>query len=258
MKALSELNLEQIRNIKLISFDSDGVLAEKGTEIHQSTSGFYSQQTNIISSITLDKLNRLKKHFHIVINSGRNSLYLAQIYQDILWENVSIISEIGTFIVDHGLLLQTEVLSDYELKTINNIRQELRKLISDSRVEGFEPKQFLTTLHCLSEVPEVAEIVKQIDSENKFYCWWNLEAYDINPSKFTKINALKKLISQKGINPSEVMVVGNGINDRDSVTSNFLNISTDSKNLVSDDYFIDGEHLGGEILIDKLLELLEL
>jgi hydroxymethylpyrimidine pyrophosphatase-like HAD family hydrolase len=257
MKPLSELGLEQINKIKLISFDSDGVLSEKGTEIHQNTTGLYSQQTNLISPVTLDKLNRLKKYISIVINSGRNSQYLSQIYQAILWNNISFISEIGTFIVDNGLVLQTEALSDYELKTINNIRRELGKFIGDPRVEGFEPKQFLTTLHCVSEVPEVVEIVKQNDPENKFYCWWNLEAYDINPSKFTKTNALKKLISQKGINPDEVMVVGNGINDRDSVTSNFLNVSTDSKNLVSDDYFIDGEHLGGEILIDKLLELLE-
>lgn len=258
MKPYSELSLEQINKIKLISFDSDGVLAEKGTEIHQNPTGLYSQQTNLISPSTLDKLNRLKKHFHIVINSGRNSQYLTQIYQAILWGNLSLISEIGTFIVDGGLVLQTESLSDYELMSIVNIRRELGKFIGDPRVEGFEPKQFLTTLHCLSEVPEVTEIVTRNDPENKFYCWWNLEAYDINPSKFTKINALKKLISSKGIDPSEVMVVGNGINDRDSVTSNFLNVSTDSKNLISDDYFIDGEHLGGEKIIDKLLELLEL
>lgn len=256
MKPLIDLTAEQIKKIKLISFDSDGVLAKKGTEIKQNSSGFYSQQTNLISPEVLDKLNILKKRFHVVINSGRNSLYLSQIYQGILWDNVTIISEIGAFLTGNGYLVQTEPVGDYELKAIINIRRELGKLIGDPRVEGFEPKQFLTTLHCLSEVPEVNDIVRRNDPENKFYCWWNLEAYDINPVKFTKINALKKLMELKKINSDEVITVGNGINDRDSVTSQFINITTDPANLITDDFFVESEDIGGLEIINHLLSLI--
>ena len=58
------------------------------------------------------------------------------------------------------------------------------------------------------------------------------------------------------LSPSEVMVVGNGINDRDSVTSQILNVSTNPSNLIADDYSIEGEHLGGELLLDQLLRLI--
>jgi hydroxymethylpyrimidine pyrophosphatase-like HAD family hydrolase len=256
VKPISALSSDEISKIKLISFDSDGVLVKKGTEISQSADGHFSQKTNFVSPSVLEKLILLKKRFHLVINSGRSSLYLSQIYQDILWDNVTFISEIGSFITGGGFMIQTEPLNDYELKTIKNIRAKLSKLIGDHRVKGFEPKQFLTTLHCYSEVPEVAATVKDCDPENKFYCWWNLEAYDINSAKFTKIKALLKFISLIKLNPSEVMVVGNGINDRDSVTKEFLNISTDPSNLAADDYSIEGEHLGGEILLDHLVKLI--
>jgi hydroxymethylpyrimidine pyrophosphatase-like HAD family hydrolase len=256
MKPLSDLTADQIQKIKLISFDSDGVLAKKGTEIKQNLTGYYSQQTNLISPEVLEKLNLLKKRFHLVINSGRNSLFLSQIYQDILWDNVTLISEIGAFLTGNGYLVQTAPVDDYELNAIINIRRELGKLIGDPRVEGFEPKQFLTTLHCSAEVFEVNEIVKKNDPENKFYCWWNLEAYDINPKKFTKVNALRKLMELKNINPDEVITVGNGINDRDSITSQFINISTDPVNLVTDDFAVDGEDLGGLKILDHLLGLM--
>lgn len=255
MKPISDITADQVSQIKLISFDSDGVLVKKGTELSQTPDGSFSQKSNFVSSSVLEKLILLKKYFHIVINSGRNSLYLGQIYQDILWDNVTLISEIGVFLTGRGFHVQTEVLDDYELNTISNIRAKLGKLIGDPRVKGFEPKQFLTTLHCFSEVPEVATIVKDCDPENKFYCWWNLEAYDINPKKFTKIKALLKLISLMKFSPSEIMVVGNGINDRDLVTSQILNISTDPSNLIADDYSIEGEHLGGEALLDHLLKI---
>jgi hydroxymethylpyrimidine pyrophosphatase-like HAD family hydrolase len=83
MRPITELTRDQIKDIKLIAFDSDGVLVKKGTEIVQNN-GYFSQKTNLVDPQILEKLNELKKHFHIVINSGRSSLYLTQIYQDIL------------------------------------------------------------------------------------------------------------------------------------------------------------------------------
>lgn len=255
MGPISEITAIDIKNIKLIAFDSDGVLVKKGTEIIQST-GFYSQKTNIVDPQVITKLNELKKYFHIVINSGRSSFYLTQIYQDILWDNITLISEIGVFLTGGGYMVQTNYLDKYELETTIKIRSELSKLIGNSRVAGFEPKQFLTTLHCHESVPEVDEIVKNCDPENRFYCWWNQEAYDINSKKFTKFLALNKLLSLKNLLPENIITVGNGINDSDLTAKKSINISTDSKNLQTDDYFADGEDLGGLAVINHLLNLI--
>jgi len=257
MQPLSTLTFDKISPIKLISFDSDGVLVKKGTDLTSFPDGSFSQKTNFVSQSVLDKLAILKNHFQIVVNSGRNSLYLTDIYHPILWDNVTLISEIGIFLTGSGFMVQTSPLDSYELSVINSIRADLSRLIGDPRVKGFEPKQFLTTLHCHSEVPEVIDIVKKYDVENRFYCWWNLEAYDINSNKFSKVNALKKLITLKNLTPDQVMSVGNGINDRDSVTSQFLNISTDPENLVTDDFFVKDEHLGGEQILDHLISLVQ-
>lgn len=254
MRPVTELSKIDIKNIKLIAFDSDGVLVKKGTEIVQST-GFYSQKTNTVGPQVIAKLNELKKHFHIVINSGRSSLYLTQIYQDILWDNVTLISEIGAFLTGGGFMVQTNYLDQYELDTTKLIRQKLSKLIGNPAVAGFEPKQFLTTLHCHEAVSEVEQIVKNCDIENRFYCWWNQEAYDINSKKFTKSLALNKLLELKNLLPENIITVGNGINDADLTAKKSINISTDPINLQTDDYFADGEHLGGLAVLDHLLNL---
>lgn len=254
MRPLKELSKEDLASIKLIAFDSDGVLAKKGTKIVESP-GFYSQQTNLIDTQVLEKLNRLKKHFHIVINSGRSSLYLTRIYQNILWDDVTLISEIGIFLTGGGFMVQTDSLDEYELNTTKLIRQKLENLINDPRVAGFEPKQFLTTLHCHQAVPEVEAIVRESDPENRFYCWWNQEAYDINSKNFTKSIALNKLLKLKNLSLQNVITIGNGINDSDLTGKNSINISTDPQNLKTDDYFAEGEHLGGTAILDHLLTL---
>ena len=255
MKPITELTSEQIKDIKLIAFDSDGVLVKKGTEIIQNK-GYFSQKTNLVDPQILEKLSELKKHFHIVINSGRNSLYLTQIYQDILWNNVTLISEVGVFLTGDGYMVQTNYLDNYELETTIKIRRELNKLIGDNRVAGFEPKQFLTTLHCHEAVPEVDEIVKKCDPDNRFYCWWNQEAYDINSKKFAKSQALNKLLLLKHLTSENIITVGNGINDADLTANKSINISTDPINLQTDDYVAQGEHDGGLIIINHLLSLL--
>lgn len=255
MKPITDLTREQIQNIKLIAFDSDGVLVKKGTDIIQNN-GYFSQKTNLVDPRILEKLNELKKHFHIVINSGRSSLYLTQIYQDILWDNVTLISEVGAFLTGDGYMVQTNYLDKYELDTTIKIRAELSKLIGDNRVAGFEPKQFLTTLHCHEAVPQVEEIVKNCDPENRFYCWWNQEAYDINSKKFTKSQAINKLLLLKHLSSQNIITVGNGINDSDLTASKSINISTDPVNLQTDDYCVEGEHEGGLLIINHLLSLL--
>ncbi|MBP9817365.1 hypothetical protein KBC75_01235, partial [Candidatus Shapirobacteria bacterium] len=148
MKSIEQLTTDQLKTIKLLAFDSDGVLVKKGTEITQTKDGSFSQKTNFVNPEVLDKLDQLKKHFEIVINSGRSAWYLSDIYKTILDGKVTLISEIGAFITGNGFHLPTSSLTAYEQKTINTIRQKLTQLIGDPRVKGFEPKMSLTTLHC--------------------------------------------------------------------------------------------------------------
>lgn len=256
MKPLSELSKDDIKDIKIICFDTDGVTVKRGTDIEEKGSELRIK-TNILEDRILEKLNRLKKYFHVTVNSGRSSLYLAKMYQGILWDNSSVISEIGIFILHQGKLIQNFVFTDYELSTIRNITLELKKIAENNpHVKGFEPKQFLITLHCYQAIPEIDEIVKRYDTNNEFYCWWNGEAYDICPHRFNKGSGLLKLCDILGVTVEQTMAIGNGINDRDMIDIAGISITTDKNHLVAD-YFIDGEHLGGEILIDKLLELLE-
>lgn len=255
MRPILELTKADIQKIKLIAFDSDGVLVKKGTEIVQSGAHF-SQKTNFVDPQILAKLVLLKKHFHIVINSGRSSWYLTQIYQDILWDNITLISEVGAFFTSGGYIVQTDTLDQYEQDVTIKIRQELSKLLGDPRIAGFEPKQFLTTLHCHEAVPEIELIVKNCDPQNRFYCWWNQEAYDINSKKYTKTQALNRLISLRHLNLENVITVGNGINDADLTAKKSINISTDPNNLQTDDFYVEGEHEGGFLILNHLLSLL--
>lgn len=252
MRPLDQLSAESLKNIKIVCFDCDGVINQKGTDLKQNGSSI-SLKTNFPTPSVLEKLSRLKNKYHLCINSGRSSLYLTQIFNSLLWDNVSLVSEIGIFILQQGQIIQTDILDDYELAVIKKIRTELGRLIGDPRVKGFEPKQYLTTLHCFSEVPEVAEILAKNDPERRFYCWWNQEAYDINSSKFNKGKGLKKLLEIHHLNESQLLTVGNGINDQNMTTSTSINISTDPSHLQSDDFFVEGEHLGGEKVIDYLL-----
>jgi hypothetical protein len=53
-----------------------------------------------------------------------------------------------------------------------------------------------------------------------------------------------------------VITVGNGINDKNMTNIVGIDISTDPSHLNAD-FVATGEHLGGEIVIDKLLSLVE-
>lgn len=256
MKPLLELTKKDIQNIKLICFDTDGVTVKRGTDIEEKGTEL-KIKTNVLEDRILEKLTRLKKYFHITVNSGRSSMFLSKMYQGILWNNSSIISENGIFVLYQGKLIQNFVFTDYELSTIRNITLDLKKIAqSNPRARGFEPKQFLITLHCFEAIPEINTIVEKYDTKREFYCWWNGEAYDICPHRFNKGLGLRELCKLLNLKPEQAMAIGNGINDKDMIDVAGIGITTDKVNL-SADYFIDGEHLGGEILMDKLLELLK-
>lgn len=261
MKPLTELKKEDIRDLRLILLDVDGVTIELGTKIHQeetSSEAILNIRTHLLSDSMRDKILLLKKHYFIAISSGRSSMYLTQVFSELLWDNVALQSEIGIFTLIKGELIQHQKFDEKTLQKMRNILVDLQKLRKNKRedISGFEPKQFLITLHAYKELPEVYKIMKKNDPEEEFYCLWNGEAFDIAPKTLTKGTGLKWLVNHLGYEISQTMAIGNGPNDQEMVDTAGIGVTTNREAIKTADFYTTGAlHLGGEELVDKLLEL---
>jgi len=261
MKSLSVLKKSDISRIKLICFDCDGVTVKRGTEISQKFdqgSNFLKIHTYIISEQMRDKINELKKYFHVSFSSGRSLSYLQMMYGEILWENSSLQGENGIFALVDGQVVQHKRYPLTVLEKIEDIRGEIRKLQKTNKdILGFEPKQFLVTVHCKKEIQEIYNTVHRIDTNNQFYVWWNYEAFDIGLENVNKGFGLRSLAKFLKIEPSQTMAIGNGINDKDMVEVAGIGVTTDPEVLEAD-FQTEGKlHLGGEELVDRLLTLVK-
>lgn len=253
MKPISDLASREIENIKLICFDCDGVTVEKGTQIEETESTLFVK-THTLSEVMLNKVIKLKKYFHVNFSSGRSLLYLDRMYGKILWDHASLQGEIGIFTLIDGQVIQHEIFSPQDLSLINQMKVDIRNLsLKEKNIRGFEPKQFLITVHCLQEVPEIESIVKKYDREGRYYCWWNGEAYDICLKSLNKGTGLRHLCDYLKIDISQTLAIGNGPNDKDMVETAGIGVTTDPKWLEADYHTLGMLHLGGEELIDKLL-----
>ncbi|MEK7470629.1 MAG: HAD hydrolase family protein [Patescibacteria group bacterium] len=259
MKVIAELTKEDINQLKLVVFDVDGVTVKKGTQIEElktEDSTKFTIKTSNLSSDMKAKLEELKKFYFVAICSGRSSLYLTDVFNDLLWDNFALISEIGIFTLLNGELIQNKKFDNRLLEKMRLLRNDLSKLVGDKpELADFELKQFLLTLHASSELPEVAEIMKKDDPEGEFYCIWNGEAFDIAPKILDKGESVKILAKQIGIGVHQTMAIGNGPNDKSMTDAAGIGITTDKISLESDYYTSGNEELGGMEVIDKLLEL---
>ncbi len=259
MKPLSELSKENIKDLKLVVFDVDGVTVKKGTnieEIKTVAETKFTIRTNNLTQQMKDKLTELKKYYYVAICSGRSSLYLTDVFGDLLWDNFALISEIGIFTLKDGELIQNKRFNDNLLQKMKLIKADLSKLVGDkSEMADFELKQFLITLHASHEIPNVYEIMKNRDPENEFYCLWNGEAFDIAPRILDKGQSIKFLAKELNIGIHQTMASGNGINDKSMIDAAGIGITTDRKSVEADYYTEGNEELGGFEIIEKLLEL---
>lgn len=255
MKPITDLTKDDIKNIKLICFDVDGVTVERGTQIEE-TETTLNVKTHTLSDELLKKLQELKKHFTIAISSGRSLLYLTRMYSALLWDNVALQGENGIFTLMNGQVIQHEVFDKKTLQQLRNMFVDLRELGKGNKdFRGFEPKQFLITVHAWKELPEVSEIVKRHDPANEYYCIWNGEAYDIAPKRLNKGNGLRYLAGHLNIDINQTMAIGNGPNDLEMVQTAGIGVTTDPKEIQSDFFTTGSLHLGGEELVDKLLDI---
>jgi hydroxymethylpyrimidine pyrophosphatase-like HAD family hydrolase len=154
-----------------------------------------------------------------------------------------------------GEVFQNFGITEEQKEKIGKIREKLEE-IKDPKIKGFEPKEYLITLHCKTRVEEVEKIVAESDKEGELYCWWNEEAYDIGLKTVNKGTGLKKLTEKSGVKMGEVMTVGNGINDENMTDVVGIDVSTDRKHLQAD-FVVWGEEVGGELVVDRVLKLTE-
>lgn len=256
MKPLSELSREDIKAIKLLCFDADGVTVEKGTGVLEKD-GVLTVKTKQIKPELVEKLAKLKKHFHINISSGRTLLYLNQMYEQILWEKASIQGENGLFTLVDGRIVQTDRISPRELEKIERIRREIQKLaLMEPNIQGFEPKQFMISVHCVREVPQIHDIVRRWDAEGDFNSFWiSDESHDIFLKRFNKGVGLEFLAKYLGLDLSRILGVGNDPNDLPMLEKSGISITTDPEHAAANYRTEQGLDVGGEEVIDRLLEI---
>ena len=260
MKPLSALTVSDLSKIKLVSFDVDGVLVQQGTEVFEmedvSHNNVLIVKTKRISPALVDKLNRLKKHLFINISSGRSLLYLMEVFDPILWNNSSLQGENGLFTLIGGKVIQNTNLTLEELELLKKVRSEIHKIaLENANIRGFEPKQFLLSVHCFKEELAIEDLVHKLDKNNELGIKWSSEAYNIFPKRISKGSGLKSLSKLLNIDLAEMLVVGNDPNDKEAVEGPGISVTTSPKTLTANYYTESSLELGGEALVDRLLKI---
>jgi HAD superfamily hydrolase (TIGR01484 family) len=257
MKSIQNLTKTDLENIKLLCFDCDGVTIKEGTFLQENQGELIVRTAKLTPEMT-KKINSLKNNFYIMFSSGRHPLYLARMYETILWDKVILQGENGLLTVFNGKVSQFENYPMELLKTATKIKADLRRLAgSNNNVNGFEPKQFLISLHCQEDMDEVRAIVDKHDTDNEFFCLWSGEAFDIAPRKFNKGNGLKSVVKKLNLKLDNVLAVGNDPNDKEMVEESGISVTTDPESIVEGADFITDKRgvSGGEEIITKILEL---
>src|SRR3989338_10740271 len=95
MKEIKELTRKELKKIKLIVFDVDGVLVRRGTKIKQE-GNITTLETKVIDKKQIEQIKELNKRgFLININSGRGLYMLQEMFREIL-DFVSLTYENGS------------------------------------------------------------------------------------------------------------------------------------------------------------------
>lgn len=245
---IQELKKEDVKKIKMIVFDVDGVLVPRGTRIKQ-VGNITTIETKVIAKKQIEQIRELnKKGFLINISSGRGLYMLQEMFREIL-PFVSLTYENGSATWFKGRIYQHvnsfEYLKDIFLKL---------KGVANKNIKGFEPKEFIITIHCAKRVKEIEEIVRQ---EKNLYTVWNGEAYDIGIKKEqTKAVGLKRVMRIFKLEKKNITAIGDNYNDYELLKEAGITISAD-KSRVKGKFFVplEGKFLPADALMQKILSL---
>ena len=248
MKHISEMIKRDVENIKLLVLDVDGVLVPRGTKIKQ-IGNVTTLETKKIAKKQIEQIRRLnKKGFYVDINSGRGLYMLQEMFREIL-DFASLTYENGSATWFKGKIYQHVNSYDY----LKNVLPKLQK-VKHKNIKGFEPKEFIITIHCKDRVKEIEKIMSK---ERKLYSIWNGEAYDIGiKDKQTKAVGLKHLIDLLRLSRKNVLVIGDNYNDVEMMSVGGISVSAD-KDRVDGDFFVEltGKRLPADLLMERMLKL---
>lgn len=247
MKPLDELTKKNLQHIKLIVFDLDGVLVPRGTKIKQ-VGNKTCIETKKISEMQIEQIKKLNKlGFKINISSGRGLYMLQEIFREIL-PFVSLTYENGSATWFKGKIFQ-HVNSFYETK---DVFAKLKK-IKHKDIKGFEPKEFVITIHCKKRIKKIEETVNKY---KKLYWIWNNEAYEVGIKRVqTKARGLRKIMKSFKLNKRNVLAIGDNYNDKELLKEVKISVSADKSRLKGDFYVpLKGKFLPADLLAQKIIK----
>lgn len=250
MKPLSQMEKSDLSKIKMVVFDVDGVIVPRGTKIKQ-VGNTTTLNTKVIALKQIEQIKKLnKKGLLINISSGRGLYMLQEMFREIL-PFVSLTYENGSATWYQGKIYQH--INSFEY--FHNIFPLLKKAsIGNPDVKGFEPKEFIITIHCNKRVPKIENIVKK---DKKLVTVWNGEAYDILiKGEQTKALGIKNIAKIFKLKKENIMAIGDNYNDQEMLNESGMPISAD-KSRVNGMFYVplEGKFLPADNLMQKILEL---
>lgn len=247
MKEIKELNGKELKDLKLIVFDVDGVLVRRGTRIKQEGNAT-TLETKIIDRKQIEQIKELhKKGFLININSGRGLYMLQGMFREIL-PFVSLTYENGSATWYKGKIEQH--FNSFEF--LKDVVFELMK-VRNEKIKGFEPKEFIITIHCHDKVKEIESIVAKYE---RLYTIWNGEAYDIGVKNLqTKALGLKRVLKIFKLKKKNVLAIGDNYNDKEMIEEAGISVTADKTRLDGDYYVpLDGKFLPADLLMGQIIK----
>lgn len=250
MKPLDQISKADIKDIKMLVLDVDGVLVPRGTKIKQS-GNTTTLETKIIADKQIEQIKKLNEMGYLInISSGRGLYMLQEMFRGIL-PFVSLTYENGSATWYQGKIYQ-HVNS---FKYLKDVFPKLKEATENNKyVKGFEPKEFIITIHCDKQVPAIEEVMKK---EKDLAMIWNGEAYDIQIAEDqTKAVGLRHVMEIFKLKKENVMAIGDNYNDAELLSESGLPISAD-KDRVEGKFYVplEGKFLPADLLMQKVLEL---
>ncbi len=232
----------------MIVFDVDGVLVKRGTKIKQ-VGNVTTLETKVIAEKQIRQVRELfRRGFLINISSGRGLYMLQEMFREIL-PYVSLTYENGSATWYQGKIYQ-------HLNSFKQLRSVFPKLkqVKDKSIRGFEPKEFIITVHCWNKVKKIESIVKK---EKNLYTVWNGEAYDVGIKKLqTKATGLRAAMKLFKLKKENVLAIGDNYNDQELLAASCFPVSADKTRVKGKFYVpLDGKFLPADLLAAKILSL---
>ncbi|MEK7585976.1 MAG: HAD hydrolase family protein [Patescibacteria group bacterium] len=250
MKPIDQISKDELKKIKMVVFDVDGVLVPRGTKIKQ-VGNITTLETKVIAKRQIEQIRKLYKMGLLInISSGRGLYMLQEMFREVL-PFVSLTYENGSATWYKGKIFQH--INSFE--RLRNILPKLKKVTNRNKsVKGYEPKEFIITIHCARQIKAIEQVVKK---EGGLVTVWNGEAYDIlikgSQTKALGLRHARKIFK---LEKKNVMAIGDNYNDAELLAESGLPVSADKSRVKGKFYIpLEGKFLPADVLMQRILSL---